>query len=149
MRLNITNFGIIKSANIDINGLTVICGENDSGKSTIGKLLFSLVKANREYKSFVEKGIISDISNNLVKISGLLINSIQTSSRNKEAYLLINGIDPEYLLVSKDIGILSEAILDLDLDSPRYELIYQYIEQIDEWINEPIDKKKDSERFFK
>ncbi len=43
--LDIKNFGIIKSANIKLNGLTVIAGNNDSGKSTVGKLLFSIIKA--------------------------------------------------------------------------------------------------------
>ena len=50
MRLNIQNFGIIESASVNINGLTVICGENDSGKSTIGKLLFAMIKASQKYE---------------------------------------------------------------------------------------------------
>ncbi|MBE9563561.1 MAG: AAA family ATPase, partial [Proteobacteria bacterium] len=38
--LNIKNVGLIKEASIKINGLTVIAGENDTGKSTVGKSLF-------------------------------------------------------------------------------------------------------------
>ena len=41
----IRNIGKIKSANINLNGLTVIAGINDTGKSTVGKLIFSIVKA--------------------------------------------------------------------------------------------------------
>jgi predicted ATPase len=44
MRLFLKNIGMIKEANVDINGLTVIAGENDTGKSTVGKCLFSLIK---------------------------------------------------------------------------------------------------------
>lgn len=45
MEIKVKNFGTISEASVKIGGLTVIAGENDSGKSTIGKILFSLVKA--------------------------------------------------------------------------------------------------------
>ena len=45
MRLNITHINKIKKADIVLNGLTVIAGKNDSGKSTVGKLLFSVIKS--------------------------------------------------------------------------------------------------------
>jgi predicted ATPase len=45
MELKIRNFNKIKSADIQLNGLTVIVGENDSGKSTVGRVLFSAIKA--------------------------------------------------------------------------------------------------------
>ncbi len=40
LELNLKNVGLIKEANIKINGLTVVAGENDTGKSTVGKSLF-------------------------------------------------------------------------------------------------------------
>ena len=43
MRLNINNIGIIKEADIALNGLTVIAGKNDSGKSTVSKVLYSMI----------------------------------------------------------------------------------------------------------
>lgn len=42
MRLNIKNFAKIKDADIIIDGITIIAGENNTGKSTVGKVLFSL-----------------------------------------------------------------------------------------------------------
>lgn len=42
MHLKISNVGKIESATIEINGMTVIAGENNAGKSTIGKTLFSV-----------------------------------------------------------------------------------------------------------
>ena len=45
MRLNITHINKIKKADIVLNGLTVIAGNNDSGKRTVGKLLFSVIKS--------------------------------------------------------------------------------------------------------
>ena len=42
MQLRISNVGKIERAVIDIDGITVIAGENNAGKSTIGKLIFAV-----------------------------------------------------------------------------------------------------------
>lgn len=44
--LNILNIGLIKKANLNLSSLTVIAGENDSGKSTVGKVLMALIKSD-------------------------------------------------------------------------------------------------------
>lgn len=56
MQLTIENIGLIRQAQIQINGLTVIAGANDSGKSTVGKVIFSLVKAIQRYQDDLEQG---------------------------------------------------------------------------------------------
>ncbi len=45
MKLTLNNIGKIKSASIDIEGITVIGGENNTGKSTISKALYSILNA--------------------------------------------------------------------------------------------------------
>lgn len=55
MEVSVKNFGTISSADVHIGGLTVITGENDTGKSTIGKILFSLVKAVARYEEDLEE----------------------------------------------------------------------------------------------
>lgn len=42
MKLYLENLAKIKKADLEFNGITVIAGENNTGKSTIGKLLFSI-----------------------------------------------------------------------------------------------------------
>lgn len=42
MKLRIDNFTLIKRAEIDIDGITVIAGNNNTGKSTVGKVLYSI-----------------------------------------------------------------------------------------------------------
>ena len=42
MKLELHNIGKIRNANISIEGITVIAGENDTGKSTVGKTLYSI-----------------------------------------------------------------------------------------------------------
>lgn len=45
MQIKLTNIGIIKESTIAIDGLTVITGKNNSGKSTVGKALYALLDA--------------------------------------------------------------------------------------------------------
>lgn len=40
MKIELENIGALKKANVKIDGLTVIAGENDTGKSTLGKALY-------------------------------------------------------------------------------------------------------------
>jgi len=51
MELQLKNIGMIKEANIAIDGLTVIAGENDTGKSTAAKALFFALKVINEVSS--------------------------------------------------------------------------------------------------
>lgn len=41
MNLKIKDFGVIKNADIKVDGIMVITGNNNTGKSTIGKVFFS------------------------------------------------------------------------------------------------------------
>ena len=40
MKLTLKNIGKFNNAEIDLNGITVIAGENNTGKSTISKALY-------------------------------------------------------------------------------------------------------------
>ena len=42
MKLYLENFAKIKKADIELNGITVIAGENNTGKSTVGKALYCI-----------------------------------------------------------------------------------------------------------
>ncbi len=46
MLLKIKDVGILQKADIELSGLSVVAGLNDTGKSTVGKVLFSLIKAD-------------------------------------------------------------------------------------------------------
>lgn len=49
MSIHFSKFGKIAEATIELEGLTVIAGRNDTGKSTIGKALYSLIKSIRGF----------------------------------------------------------------------------------------------------
>ncbi|HEP9093309.1 AAA family ATPase [Pseudomonas aeruginosa] len=55
MKLTINGIGTVARAEIELNNLTVIAGENDTGKSTVGKVLFSLVQAFSNFPIAVKK----------------------------------------------------------------------------------------------
>ncbi len=50
MRIEIKNVGQIEKAVIDLEGITVIAGENNTGKSTIGKTVFALLCGMNQWK---------------------------------------------------------------------------------------------------
>lgn len=68
MRLNINNFAKIEKADIIIDGITVIAGENNTGKSTIGKILFSIFNSlcNIEDKILKERLKEVEVSNRMI-----------------------------------------------------------------------------------
>ncbi len=45
MKLTIHNFAKIKAAELQLDGMTVICGDNNTGKSTVGKALATLIES--------------------------------------------------------------------------------------------------------
>lgn len=61
MRIQIKNIGQIEDASVDLDGITVIAGENNTGKSTIGKTVFALLRGMDEWKelyfSLCEKNV--------------------------------------------------------------------------------------------
>lgn len=50
MKLILDNIGMLQHAEISLRKLCVIAGENDNGKSTIGKIVFCIVKAINRYR---------------------------------------------------------------------------------------------------
>ena len=54
MNFKIKNFGKIAEANIKLDGITVICGDNDTGKSSVGKAVFSFFNGLNDYKSKID-----------------------------------------------------------------------------------------------
>lgn len=52
MQLSVKNVGCIREGKISLNGLTVIAGENGTGKSTLSKMIFSIIKAVSNISQF-------------------------------------------------------------------------------------------------
>lgn len=54
MKLKVRNFAKIKEADIILDGITVIAGRNNTGKSTVGKILYSMYNATSSLEQKME-----------------------------------------------------------------------------------------------
>lgn len=88
--IEIKNVGKINSASIKINGLTVIAGVNDTGKSTAGKILFSIIKATSRYKQDLKEDKFGISLSKIEKLYNLLRRiespSLEFETLRKEFY---------------------------------------------------------------
>ena len=55
MKLYLKNIGKIEEAFIEMNGITVIAGENDTGKSTVGRALFAVFNGFTNIQTQIDK----------------------------------------------------------------------------------------------
>jgi ABC transporter, ATP-binding protein len=73
MKLIIKNIGKLKNAEVEINGITVITGENNTGKSTVSKVLWSVFNGFYKIDEKVYNEKVSElrkIVNKLMKENG-------------------------------------------------------------------------------
>ena len=61
MFLKIDKVGCIKSAQIELSGLNIVTGPNESGKSTVGKTAYTAIKAIQESDTLFEKKLFKAI----------------------------------------------------------------------------------------
>ena len=133
MQLKISNVGKIENATIDVNGITVIAGENNAGKSTIGKTMFAIFNSmnNMDEKIAQErKNRLRNIINGLLK--GKIMQNIGTISDRRRR---INIISTKLL----------DAIMEY-LDSEEVDTLEAYLrKQISETTI--FDNHEDEEEF--
>lgn len=67
MRLEIENFAQIRYADMIVDGITVIAGENNTGKSTVGKILFSLFNATSDIENKIITQRTEEIRNTCIR----------------------------------------------------------------------------------
>ena len=93
MKLLIRNVGKLKEADVEINGITVIAGENNTGKSTVSKTLFSLFSG---FYNLNEKISLTRLGNtrtiflrfmeNINKESAEILNNVSNELVNNSDY---------------------------------------------------------------
>ncbi|MEE1077140.1 MAG: AAA family ATPase [Acutalibacteraceae bacterium] len=67
MNLSLVNIGKISNANIELNGITVIAGENNTGKSTVGKALYSVFRGLFNIEKRINNERLRNIDNLLLR----------------------------------------------------------------------------------
>ena len=61
-RFSLKQYKAISKAEIELNGITVLAGENGAGKSTITRWLYYLVEVIVKYEQFLYEDLRRDIS---------------------------------------------------------------------------------------
>lgn len=132
MKISLENIGKIRRSDIEINGITVIAGENDSGKSTIGKALFSIFNGfyNIEDKLREEKkkSIIENIYKNLGLRPFQFYRRRNMFDEFDEYYDKIDQFFRNYKDIYFDNPIIDKSLKDI---------LYSYIDMIikDNYLN--------------
>ncbi len=130
MKLSIRNVGKLKEADVEINGITVITGENDTGKSTVGKVLWSVFNSFFEIKKQIRTDKISSILEELRRVS-----SIQ-DIRNNLVHSSIVEYDLDLNDFLKQLEKKLEVLNDVrDLDDESKDELKDTLEKIKKRIN--------------
>jgi predicted ATP-dependent endonuclease of OLD family len=105
LKLTLRNIGKIKDAEIELNGITVLAGENNTGKSTAGKALYSLLNA---FYDVDEKIAAQKKTSILNEINRLLhdITTIYSSQRNAK----LSSRAVRYNIACKIVNQLDQGI---------------------------------------
>jgi len=82
LQLKINDIRAIKEANIALDGITVITGENGCGKSTISHLTYTLLKTIIDYDEIVEDGV-KEIYKNIYLTLGRVLLSLNLPDRRE------------------------------------------------------------------
>ena len=69
MKLSLSNIGKIGTADIEIDGITVIAGENNTGKSTVGRALFSVFNSYSNIQNQLYQERVTSVENILDSFS--------------------------------------------------------------------------------
>lgn len=160
MKIEVKNIGLIENAEIEIDGISVIAGENGSGKSTIGKALFAtfngfynLNKKINQIRSASVRNIINDfIDDNyevdfsefvdvLSKITDAIINQREIFSQDENAlknFILdsVSGLTIQQ--VTDEDGNATNERMDVTEDLPD---VLQKVKRILSVTNQSIKEK--------
>lgn len=126
MNIRLRNIGIIKDSSVAIDGITIITGKNNSGKSTFGKAVYSIVSAaenlyenaTRDIVDYAEDSITNRVRANKMNMlfRGMLNYSFNNYSALKDVY---NHRFPKISSIpelKEYISFISSAVEGIDLN---------------------------------
>lgn len=90
MRVEIKNVGSISNFDVDISGLTVVSGENDSGKTALSKVIYALGQSSSFYK-FKRKVLVRNRVKNIYDKMFMILNKYMHSEFPGESEEDLNG----------------------------------------------------------
>ncbi len=133
--IQIKNIGRIKEAYVKLDGLNIITGKNDTGKSTIGKVIFSIVKAINRYKEDFQSNKEENIFKLVENLYFTLRRNIATSQEFVDMKILF--FPPDFM----------EEIRQLIDNNYNDEIINNVLEKRRKFIEINIEKEKQEEYY--
>lgn len=155
MQIKIKNFARIENATIDIEGITVIAGTNNTGKSTVGKIVFSIFNSLNEIAAKIMEQRLEEIMiNNRTTIELFIAETAVTRARaSKDSLTCANRINNElrkYVYKVEDLTHIpfedcirkaTDGSLDVIENKEKYEeLIRKLVDISYERMNVSEDK---------
>jgi len=147
MQITLRNVNKIREGIVNLNGLTVIAGVNDSGKSTVGRMLFSLVKAIYKAKHYNENRMMRELSlrvsslYRMLPMAGLDLSVLSLPDKQRDFVQFLSSYDDEALSFVKAV---EEKLESIDV-VPRYRA--SIMRRIDNIID-TLESGKDPETRF-
>lgn len=112
MVLSLKNIGKLVETQIAIDGITVIAGENDTGKSTVGKALFAV------FNSFydVDRQVLSERIDSIESVLSLVLKNANRTPVRYYIRILAEDIASHQVSLSQKSGFkdrISESVLQM------------------------------------
>jgi ABC transporter, ATP-binding protein len=138
MKLTINNIGKLKNAEVVIDGITVITGENDTGKSTVGKVLWSVFNGFYEIDEKVYNEKISELEKIVDKL--MKANSYNKITNNfKDFFGIFDRTEAKIAIeLSKNNKNYSEDEIKIIINNYKKDLKIENISNFVQEINETL-----------
>jgi len=119
MLLKIENLGMIEHAEVYLDGLTIIAGENDTGKSTVGRLWFAIIKALSRYEQDLEESREIKIR----KTAEMLYFLLRKAFSNSPYIILIEEFHPRRLTktLTNSLQAKQASLFETIENEPEYK----------------------------
>lgn len=152
MRFQLKNVGVISEADMLLDNITLIAAENDSGKSTIGKALFTLINT----MNYFEDEYISTVNKMLEVTHYGLVKLIEQEEEIYSKKIIKNLLENNFIFITKtEINNLKKYLEDILNETIKYkkkifidDKILQKIEVNIKELNKYVDKDNDIKKLL-
>ena len=123
MDMILENIGKIRSAEVKLDGLTVIAGNNGSGKSTVGKMLFSVIQVLKSTQDDIvqqQHNLLKRYVETLyLRLNSLKIPAVHLYDKLPRNYQLANQLFDETITVEQLQDAVNAILDETKSVSPR------------------------------